>query len=124
MEFDTTSDVRGLGYNQVGDEIEEWDGMNQPSRTEAEASNRQHTSTRGVWVAMKKADLEELPALDTRRLSPSQLQAMSVLFDGLVEAQFDRLPRMAASPKILGLPNLRNLRDPLAWDHVASNRRW
>ena len=31
----------------------------------------QRTSTRGGWVALKKVDLEELPVLDPRRLSPS-----------------------------------------------------
>ena len=34
----------------------------------------QRTTTRGGWVAMKKADLEQLPVLDTNRLSPSQLK--------------------------------------------------
>ena len=91
------------------------------------------TSTRGGWVAMKKVDLEELPVLDTRQLPLSQLQAMSVLFDGLVEAEFERLPRMAdctarcnlddGLSQILDLPNLHTLRDLLASEPVVSNRR-
>ena len=93
----------------------------------------QRTSTEGGWVAMKKADLEELPVLDARGLSPSQLQAMSDLFDGLAEAEFERLPGMAhcsarcslddGISKILGLPNLGKLRDLLASEPVVSNRR-
>ena len=39
------------------------------------------TSTRGGWVGMKKADLEELQVLDTRSLSPEQLIGLSDLFD-------------------------------------------
>ena len=91
------------------------------------------TSTRGGWVAMKKVDLEELPVLDTRQLSPAQLQAMSDLFDGLVEAEFERLPRMAdctarcnlddGLSQILDIPNLHTLRDLLASEPVVSNRR-
>ena len=93
----------------------------------------QRTSTRGGWVAMKKADLEELPVLDTRRLSSSQLQAMSDLFDEMVEAEFERLPGMAdcqarralddGLSQILGLPNLATLRTLLASEPVVSNRR-
>lgn len=53
----------------------------------------QSTSTRGGWVGMKKADLEQLPMLNVRALTPQQLQALSQLFDdGLSE--------------ILGLPDL------------------
>ena len=60
----------------------------------------QRTSTRGGWVAMKKADLEELPVLDARRLSPSQLKAMSALFDHMVEADRPRVPcHLSASPE-------------------------
>ena len=93
----------------------------------------QRTSTRGGWVAMKKADLEELPVLDLRRLSPTQLQDLSDLFDGLVEAEFERLPGMASCPsrrsldegisEILGLPELDSLRRLLASEPVVSNRR-
>ena len=82
---------------------------------------------------MKKVDLEGLPVLDPRQLSPSQLQAMSDLFDGLVEAEFERLPRMAdctarcnlddGLSQILDLPNLHTLRDLLASEPVVSNRR-
>ena len=54
----------------------------------------QRTTTRGGWVAMKKADLEQLPVLDTNRLSPSQLKAMADLFDELAEEEFERLPSM------------------------------
>ena len=93
----------------------------------------QRTSTRSGWVAMKKADLEELPVLDTRRLSQTQVQSLSDLFDGLAEAEFDRLPGMAncsarqglddGISRILGLPNLTKLRDLLASEPVVSNRR-
>ena len=80
-------------------------------------------TTEGGWVAMKKADLEELPVLDTRRLSQTQVQGLSDLFDGLAEAEFERLPGMATCStrrslddgisRILGLPNLTKLRDLL-----------
>ena len=93
----------------------------------------QRTSTEGGWVAMKKADLKELPVLDTRQLSPPQLQAMSDLFDEMLEAEFDRLPRMAnckarraldqGISRILGLPDLATLRTLLASEPVVSNRR-
>ena len=93
----------------------------------------QRTSTRGGWVAMKKADLEVLPILDLRRLSPAQLQGLSDLFGEMVEAEFERLPGMAHCPvrrslddgisEILGLPALGKLRDLLASEPVVSNRR-
>ena len=93
----------------------------------------QRTSTRGGWVAMKKADLEELPVLDVRRLSPSQVQAMSDLFDGMAEAEFERLPGMASCgsrlaldetlSRVLGLPALGTLRNLLASEPVVSNQR-
>ena len=93
----------------------------------------QRTSTRGGWVAMKKADLEELPVLDPRRLSPSQLQRLSDLFDALSEEEFERLPGMAHCPtrrrlddgvsEILGLPDLATLRDLIASEPVVSNTR-
>ncbi len=93
----------------------------------------QRTSTRGGWVAMKKADLEELPVLDVRRLSASQLQGLSDLFGEMAEAEFERLPGMAhcaarralddGISKILGLPDLSKLRDLLASEPVVSNRR-
>ena len=41
---------------------------------------------------MKKADLEDLPVLDFRHLSPTQLQGLSDLFDKMAEAEFERLP--------------------------------
>ena len=93
----------------------------------------QRTSTRGGWVAMKKADLEVLPVLDIRQLSPSQLQVMSDLFDQLVDDEFKRLPRMAdcqsrrtlddGLSQVLALPDLTNLRLLLASEPVVSNRR-
>ncbi|MDE2717281.1 MAG: hypothetical protein OXI33_09720, partial [Chloroflexota bacterium] len=93
----------------------------------------QRTSTEGGWVAMKKADLEELPVLDPRRLSSSQLQRLSDLFDALSEEEFERLPGMAHCPtrkrlddgisEILGLPDLSTLRDLLASEPVVSNTR-
>ena len=82
---------------------------------------------------MKKADLEELPVLDTRQLNTSQLQALVELFDGLAETEFERLPAMAQCEgrhalddgvsRILGLPNLGRLRALLASEPVVSNRR-
>ena len=93
----------------------------------------QRTSTEGGWVAMKKADLEVLPVLDTRRLPQTQVQSLSDLFDGLAEAEFERLPGMAHCParqeldagssRILGLPDLGKLRELLASEPVVSNRR-
>jgi len=93
----------------------------------------QRTSTRGGWVAMKKADLEELPVLDTRQLPQSLLQAMSDLFDEMMESEFERLPGMATCPsrrdlddglsRILGLPDLGTLRLLLGSEPVVSNRR-
>ena len=82
---------------------------------------------------MKKADLEELPVLDTRCLSPEQLIGLVDLFDEMAEAEFERLPGMAHCParqaldagisRILGLPDLSKLRDLLASEPVVSNRR-
>ena len=93
----------------------------------------QRTSTEGGWVAMKKADLEELPVLDLRRLTSSQLQGLSDLFDETAEAEFQRLPGMALCParrslddgiaRILDLPDLGKLREMLASEPVVSNRR-
>ena len=93
----------------------------------------QRTSTRGGWVAMKKADLRELPILDTRCLTRSQLRRLSKLFDDMAEDEFESLPGMADCParrrlddglsKILDLPDLDNLRRLLASEPVVSNRR-
>ena len=84
-------------------------------------------------MKLKKADLEELPVLDPRQLSPSQLQRLSDLFDALSEKDFERLPAMARCParqrlddgisEILGLPALSTLRDLLASEPVVSNAR-
>ncbi len=91
------------------------------------------TTTEGGWVAMKKGDLEELPVLDLRRIPAPQLQGMADLFDGLAEAEFERLPGMVECAarrsldeglsQILGLPDLENLRRLLASEPVVSNRR-
>ena len=91
------------------------------------------TSTRGGWVAMRKADLELLPVLDPRRLSPAQLESLSGLFDEMADEEFERLPAMAYCParrrldegisKILGLPDLGKLRELLASEPVVSGRR-
>ena len=93
----------------------------------------QRTSTRGGWVAMKKADLEVLPVLDVRAISDSQLEDMSSLFDVMAEDEFERLPGMADCPsqrrlddgisEILGLPDLDNLRRLLSSEPVVSNTR-
>ena len=90
-------------------------------------------TTRGCWVQLKKADLADLPVLDLREISVSQLQELSQLFDSLATAEFERLPRMAHCParralddgiaKILDLPDLSTLRDLLASEPVISNRR-
>ena len=91
------------------------------------------TSTEGSWVAMKKADLEEMPVVDTRNLSSEQLIGLADLFDEMAEAEFERLPGMVHCParqaldvgisRILGLPDLSKLRDLLASEPVVSNRR-
>ena len=82
---------------------------------------------------MKKADLKELPVLDVRHISPSQLQELSDLFDRMAEAEFESLPGMAHCParrsldeglsEILGLPDLDALRRMLASEPVVSNQR-
>ena len=93
----------------------------------------QRTTTRGGWVGSKKADLEKLPVLDTGQLTPSQLQALSDLFDDLAEEEFERLPAMRDCPtrralddglsRILGIGDLSTLRTLLATEPVVSNRR-
>ena len=52
-------------------------------------------TTRGPWVQLKKADLNEVPVLDVRRLSSVQLQELSGLFDQLAGVEFERMPGMA-----------------------------
>ena len=93
----------------------------------------ERTSTRGAWVKMKKTDLEEMPVLDPRQLSPAQLWQLSLLFDSVAEMEFERLPAMAHCPArlavddglahILSLPDLASLRALLASEPVVSNRR-
>ncbi len=93
----------------------------------------ERTSTEGGWVAIKKADLEQLPVLDMRAISHAQVQRLSELFDRMAEEEFERLPAMAQCPArrrlddgiaaILGLPNLAGLRRLLATEPVVSNRR-
>ena len=93
----------------------------------------QRTSTRGGWVALKKADLQKLPVLDARRLSPAQCQDLSRLFDQIAEAEFQNLPAMHHCParraldealsQILDLPNLTTLRHLLATEPTISNQR-
>lgn len=82
---------------------------------------------------MKKGDLEVLPVLDARAVTPEQLQALASLFDSMIEDEFQRLPAMAdcsarrrlddGLSQILGLPNLDPLRRLLASEPVVSNRR-
>ena len=82
---------------------------------------------------MKKADLQEVPILDLRRLSRTQIHGLSNLFDEMKEAEFERLPGMAYCParqslddglsRILDLPDLSKLRELLASEPVVSNRR-
>ena len=90
-------------------------------------------TTEGSWVQPKKADLEQLPALDVRAIAPEQLQALSQLFDDVAEDEFERLPAMAdcaarrrlddGLAEILGLPDLDGLRRLLASEPVVTNRR-
>ena len=93
----------------------------------------QRTSTRGGWIALKKADLQQLPVLDPRRLSPSQRQDLTHLFDQLTNAQFQRLPNLPHDPtrrtlddslsQILNLPTLTTLRTLLSTEPTISNHR-
>ncbi len=90
-------------------------------------------TTQGAWVKLKKADLNEMPVLDVRRLSPAQLGELSDLFDRLAGSEFERMPGMANCPArralddglsdILGTPNLSTLRALLASEPVVSNQR-
>ena len=92
----------------------------------------QRTSTRGGWVALKKADLGVLPVLDPRQITRSELDRISDLFDELGDTGFERLPGMADCPArtaldagisdILGLPDLGKLRVLLASEPVICNR--
>ena len=91
------------------------------------------STTRGGWVALKKADLTEMLVLDVRAISESQLQALTDLFDELADEEFERLPAMAecgtrrrldeGMAEILGLPDLSGLRRLLATEPVVSNQR-
>ncbi len=90
-------------------------------------------TTRGPWVALKKADLAEMPILDVRQLTQEQLNAFNDLFDEMADYEFLRLPEMADDParaalddgvsEILGLPDLAPLRRLLASEPVVSNQR-
>ena len=90
-------------------------------------------TTQGSWVQLKKADLGELPVLDPRRLSSSQLKRLAKLFDKVAHEEFERLSGMALCParrslddgiaRILDLPDLGKLREMLASEPVVSNRR-
>ena len=74
------------------------------------------TSTRGSWVANKKADLQVQPVLDFKRISSAKLTLMSNLFDELAGLEFKSLPEMAACDtrtaladrhsEILGVPHV------------------
>ena len=91
------------------------------------------TTTHGAWVGLKKADLKEMPVLDVRAISESQLQGLSDLFDELADEEFERLPAMAECAArrclddglsaILGLPDLSGLRRLLATEPVVANAR-
>ena len=90
-------------------------------------------TTRGSWVQIKKADLQDMPVLDVRDLSLAQIRRLSALFDELAKSEFEPLPAMAYCParqtlddglsEILGLPDLGTLRELLASEPVVSNRR-
>ena len=93
----------------------------------------QRTSTRGAWVALKKADLQEVPVLNVSGLPPTQLQDLSNLFDQMSDAEFQSLPAMHHCParshldeslaQILNLPTLTTLRRLLATEPTISNER-
>ena len=93
----------------------------------------QRTSTEGGWVALKKADLQQLPVLDPGCLSPAQRQDLADLFDQLTDAEFKRLTGLPHDParqaldhglaQILNLPNLTTLRHLLATEPTISNQR-
>ena len=90
-------------------------------------------TTQGSWVQLKKADLQRLPIIDPRRLSPPQLDDLSKLFEEMAEADFQRLPAMHHCParrhldeslaKTLNLPILTTLRHLLATEPTISNHR-
>ena len=90
-------------------------------------------TTHGAWAGTKKADLKEMPVLDVRAISESQLQALSDLFDDMANEEFERLPAMAECAarrrlddgvsEILGLPELDGLRRLLATEPVVANGR-
>ena len=90
-------------------------------------------TTEGAWVDIKKADLKDMPVLDIRAISQSQLQALSDLFDELADEEFERLPGMAECAArrrlddgvsaILRLPDLAGLRRLLATEPVVGNVR-
>ena len=71
----------------------------------------QRTSTRGGWVAMKKADLSRTARSWTcGKFRPHSFTDLSDLFDQIAEAEFERLPGMAHCParQLLGRRYLRN----------------
>ena len=85
-------------------------------------------TTQGSWVELKKADLQDLPVLDVRRLSPAQRQDLSRLFDQIAEAEFQNLPTMHHCPARRALDealaqmlNLTTIRHLLATDPTISN---
>ena len=90
-------------------------------------------STRGGWVATKKADLENLPVLDVRTLTEAQRAGLLNLFEQVVTTDFERLPAMEncagrraldeGISEILNLPELGSLRALLASEPVVSNER-
>ena len=71
-------------------------------------------TTRGSWVQFKKADLQKVPVLDMRLLSPSQLQGLSDLFDETAAFEFERLPCNGPlpSPSRPGRRHIQNPRPP------------
>ena len=94
----------------------------------------QRTSTEGGWVAMKKADLEELPVLGhappisasgSELVGPCSMDWQKLNSNGCQAWRLARpaAPLTTASPESLGLPNLTKLRDLLASEPVVSNRR-
>ena len=91
------------------------------------------TTTRAGWVALKKADLTQMPVLNLQALSTEQVQEIGDLFDELEDSGFERLPGMVdcaarsaldeGLSEVLGLPALVGLRRLLASEPVVSNGR-
>ncbi len=93
-------------------------------------SNREET--RGAWVDFKKPYLSVLPVADFAAFSKTQLEFINQRFDSISEENLRSLPDMADDPvrakidelfsELLGLPDLRPLREILAREPVICLR--